>query len=94
MKKTLVLFLIACGIVFTSNIQAKNLDNINEVWQNSSSQSLVATQDISEDRDLNTQAPLPASGLIILIILIIVGLFFAKKHQNLAKKHQNLAKKV
>ena len=90
MKKALVLFLMICGIVLTSSIQAKKLDNINGVWQNNNNQNLTATQDISEPSDLNVKTIPSAPGLII---LIIVGFFFAKKHQNLAKKHRDLANK-
>ena len=90
MKKTLVLFLMVCGIILTNSIQAKNLDNINEVWQNKNSQSWTETQDISTSSDLNAEASPPASSLII---LVIVGFFLAKKHLNLAKKHRDIAKK-
>jgi len=90
MKKTLILFLMICGIVLTSSIQAKNLDNSNEVWQNENTPILTATQGTSEASDLNTPASPPAAGLLI---LAIVGFFFAKKHQNIAKVHRDLAKK-
>ena len=90
MKKALVLFLIICGIVLTSNIQAKNLDNIDGIWQNKNSQSLTTTRDTLEPHGLDAKVNPTTPSLII---LIIIGFFLAKKHQNLAKKHRNLAKK-
>lgn len=90
MKKTLILFLMICGIVLTSSIQAKNLDNSNEVWQNENPPSLTATQGTSEASDSDTKTTPPASGLLI---LALVGFFFAKKHQSIAKERQDLAKK-
>ena len=90
MKKTLVLFLLVCGIVLTSSIQAKNLDNINGAWQNKNSQSLTTTQDISDPGALNTKDTFSRFSLII---LVIVGFFFAVKHQDLTKEYRDLAKK-
>ena len=78
-----------CGISLTSNIQAKNLDNINGVRQSKNNQKLTETHDISEPRDLNTNSTPHATGLIILIVAVL----FAKKHQSLATKHRELAKK-
>lgn len=91
MKKTLVLFLMVCGIILTSSIQAKNLDNIDGVWQNKNNQSLTEIKDISESSDLNTNANLPRAS--ILVILVIIGFFFAKKHLDIAKKHRDFTKK-
>lgn len=90
MKKTLVLFLMICGISLTSNIQAKNLDNINGVRQSNNNQRLTETHDISESRNLNTNStPLPTG----LIILIVACFLLAKKHQSIATKHRESAKK-
>ena len=90
MKKILVLLLMVWSIVLTGSIQAESLDNINGVWQNKNTQNLAVIQDISESSDLNNRAYSPVFSLIV---LVIVGFFFAKKHQNIAKVHQELAKK-
>lgn len=87
MKKTLILLLIICGIALSSSIQASN---INGAGKNKNTQSVTEIIDISDSNDLNTSIAPPSS---VLIILVIVGFFFAKKHQNLAKKHQDLVKR-
>ena len=80
-----------CSFILTSSIQAKNLNNIDGVWQNKNNQSLTERKDISESSDLNTNANLPRTS--ILVILVIIGLFCTKKNIDFAKKHRDFTKK-
>lgn len=84
MKKTIVLLFIISSFVTTSNIQARDLENINGTWK-----SEVNIVDTAISNDFNSEAKPPSSALIILIIAGFAGFFFAKKHQSLAKKHKN-----
>jgi len=90
MKKIMIIFLTVCGIVLSNNIQAKNIDNINGVWLNNNRNGLVVTKDILLPDKSNTELPFPSADLML---LAIIGVFLARKHQSLAKKHCDLAKK-
>ena len=87
MKKKQILCLLACSIVLVGNIQAGDFNDMNNQWQNTNS--LPRAQTSSTANDLNTEVNTPTSGLIILVIAGFAGLFFAKKHHDLAKKHQD-----
>lgn len=90
MKKTLIILLTLCGIMLASNIQAKNIDFNNGSSQNENSANLTTLNDASNPSGSNTTIPFPATDLMI---LAIIGFFFAKKHQSLAKKHRDLTQK-
>ncbi len=87
MKKSIVLLFLIGSFFTTSNIQARDLGNINSTWQ--SEGSIVETQNTAISNDFNSAAKPPSSALIILTIAGFAGFFFAKKHQSLAKKHRN-----
>ena len=80
-----------CGYCQKAKPEFQKLaNNINGVWENDNSQSLTEIYDISDSNDLNVTTGLPSS---VLIILVIIGFFFAKKHQDIVKKHKDLAKR-
>ncbi|NOQ15656.1 MAG: hypothetical protein GQ581_01205 [Methyloprofundus sp.] len=87
MKKIIVLLFVIGSFFATSNIQARDLENINNTWQ--SEGAIAETQSTTATNGFSSEAKPPSSALIILIIAGFAGFFFAKKHQSLAKKHKN-----
>lgn len=92
MKKIIFILIALCGILLISNFPVNDdLASTHSYSENKISQKLTTQNKTALRSDAQTAIPFPTSDLIILAIM---GLIFAKKHQSLAKKHRNLTKNL
>ncbi|SMG64688.1 membrane protein, partial [methanotrophic bacterial endosymbiont of Bathymodiolus sp.] len=87
MKSRTVIFITVCSILLSSNIQAGNID---QDLQINSNETIIVAQENPPANVVNPEVPFPS---IDFVILLAIGVFFARKHQTLAKKQLNLLKK-